>query len=147
MRIVEVDPEEERLCPPRARAQPAGGRSHRAIAAPLELERRRHVRRRRVERVVVVREPAREAELPVEHERADERRRVVARGRRTTPPASARPRRSVKWPLFRTPWVYGWRPVMRLACDGSVNGADDSACSKRTPAAASRSRFGVAAAA
>ena len=35
---------------------------------------------------------------------------------------------------------------MRLACAGSVSGADDSAWSKRTPAAASRSRFGVAAA-
>jgi hypothetical protein len=60
--------------------QPGPRRCRRPIAAPLELEGHEPAAGRLVQAIVIVGEAARQPELAVEHERADECRRVVAAG-------------------------------------------------------------------
>ena len=114
------------------------------VGAPGDVAERDRPVLRDVELVDVGVESLVEAPLRIEHERADERAGAVI------PRPSALGERHVPGiedvAAVVTHAVEGRRrPVKSVECAGSVSGADVTACSKRTPSWASRSRFGVSA--
>ena len=147
VRIIEVRPQEEGPAERSARLLPCPDPGDRAIG-----DRRRGRSASRSERrpgssrnlVVVSVESAGEAELAVEHERADERRRLAAgvlEERRERRARTVEAVGAVQPDAGRR----GNRPVIRLTCAGSVSGAVVRAARKRAPRAPTALMAGVSA--
>ena len=139
--VVEVDPGEELL---RLHAlEPREGEVHHLVALLLDGAEVHDLVLREVEVVGVVVEALVEAPARVEHPGADEGAGRVAAPSFIRSASVVVFSSTKKPPLSRTPWCGGMSPVKIDVCEGSVSGAVEVACSKRTPSAATASMFGV----